>query len=275
MKNIVLLHFLLLLCNSVYLHSQTAKPNADALLSRKIRQNHLKAVLVLGDMGEGKFWEEQTFYLTRDSKKIADTLRKYGIQVFEFYDGHAVWEDIVKASVNADIFIYTGHGVLDKGYIIGGMSLANSRYISPEQITRDLKLKKDALVMLLSVCYAAGSSASDTTEITEALALERVSVYALPFISIGAGACVACNGPEYTDYINLFLKGQSVESIYMEEFERYKVLPMQTYKYNSQYKVSLTSFKSNEKNHYGNSLVVKPKYSIYNLLSGTTVSVKK
>ncbi len=158
-----------------------------------------------------------------EKKKLAKYLRGLGIKVVEFYPPNDKWESIVLATHGASIFIYSGHGS-NQGinYDVGGICLTKNIY-SSQEITDNFKLNRNALVIFKSVCGAAGSSASDESDIGKTEAFKRVSEYAYPFYKLNAGAYYANN---YTGsvipFLESFFKHGTVKNIYKKQASQYQ-----------------------------------------------------
>lgn len=202
-------------------------PSKDSL-------SKLKAVLVVGDV------EGSTQSFIAEKKSIAEFLRSLGIQVFEFYSPQDKWENIVKASAGAHIFLYSGHGCIT-GNIPAGFWLTEGNITSYE-ISQKLKLHKNALVIFNHVCFGAGSSASDESDIGIEEAAKRVAIYSHPFVDLGAGCYYANN---YDGSINIFLKQffnrAKMHDIYVTEGNRWsKVERMGKYSYNQNYEIGVS-----------------------------------
>jgi hypothetical protein len=149
----------------------------------KVKSNNkilkYKAILVVGNS------EDNTTSAIQSMNKIAEYLKENGIKTVCFYDKAAKWDDIKKETNGAHFFIYNGHG--SPG---GGLNIESGG--STKDIL-ELKLSKNAVVCFQSVCFGAGSSASDENEISFDEAVKRVKWYAEPFIKSGAGCYYANN----------------------------------------------------------------------------------
>jgi len=148
----------------------------------------IKAVIVVGNDAKDFIQEE---------KNVAQFLKELGVEVIELYTPNCKWEDVKKASVDANIFIYAGHG-LTIGEEKQGTLYLNEGIIEGPSLIEGLKLHKNALVLFNHACSSAGSSAADDNDIGITEATKRVEDYAKPFVKIGA-ACYYANN--YNDYI--------------------------------------------------------------------------
>lgn len=104
---------------------------------------NLKAVLVVGPQQDG------TEKSMTEMDKIADYLVSEGINVQKFYDDKAKWKDIIVASNDANIFIYSGHGsTKGENGVVGGLCLASDLIVSSAQIIDKLKFHSNAIVII-------------------------------------------------------------------------------------------------------------------------------
>lgn len=170
----------------------------------------LKATLIVGPL------ESRTKTAIAEMDEIAELLLKNGIAVERFYHKKAKWSAILKSASESDFFIYSGHGsnMGVKGRA-GGLCLSDREMISTSRIMSELKLKPNSMVIMKSVCNAAGSSAGDPRDIGINTAKNRVEHYAYPFLELGAAVYYADNYLDgaYT-FLELFLAGESVINCY-------------------------------------------------------------
>lgn len=198
----------------------------------------LKAVLVVGHLEDG------TKAAIAEMNKVAQLLKSKGITVECFYDNKAEWNKIITAANGANFFIYSGHGTtLGGNNKVGGLCLGSSSLVSSEEITKDLKLHKNAFVLFQSVCYGAGSSAGDDDDIGANAAFERAADYAAPFFKCGAAAYY-CNN--FTDgcleFLNEFFAGKTIKDSYMTTAEDWsKVEDTQACKIGNNMEISIAS----------------------------------
>ena len=139
------------------------------------------------------------------AEKESAFLESKGVIVHKFYGDNAKFKDIVKVSSNCSFFIYRGHG--GKTECLSLMRETPIYYTDP--ITKkkkefyydnidtirmkDLKLKKNSIVILNHVCFSAGSSASDRSEITNDEAKKRTEIYINSFFNCGASSYFSNN----------------------------------------------------------------------------------
>ncbi len=180
------------------------------LFAQTNRNDTLKAVLIVGPQ------EESTASSIRQIQQIDTFLRSQGIKVFTFYDEMATKENVLKALQGAHIIVYDGHGtMLGDSSKPGGFVLADQN-ISAADIRSRVRLGTNAVVLMQSVCMAAGSSAGDLADIGLKEAEFRVSAYAEPFIRAGAASYFAVNfiGDTYT-FLTSYLKGRSPKDVFL------------------------------------------------------------
>lgn len=174
-----------------------------------------KAVLLLG----GKLGASKTQF-EKELLQCKEILEENAVSVTLFSTPNCSWKEVANEASEADLLIYSGHGVNISGNY-GGFLLANGQVISPEQIRRDLHFKKNTLVYFLHTCGSAGSSATDAYAITDWQAQNRVINYATPFIKNGAVAVVAINwNDQILSFLNDMLYTTKVDTFQSEEGER-------------------------------------------------------
>ena len=240
MKPLQVIVAFLLVIESIYpstINAQ-AKKSTKAPTSTNSRLKKLKAVIVVGPVEE--FLKEDV----ERAKVVAKYLRDKGVQVKEFYPPYDKWTNIVNASKDANIFMYSGHGTTcGENGKAGGLCLSNETFIYSTTISKELKLHKNALVLFNCVCYAAGSSDSDEKDIGVKEAITRVSDYARPFFKSGAtGYYVSNYEGSMVPFLQEFFKKRSIKQVYTEKASEWtKIEITQTYKYNPNYEVSVAS----------------------------------
>ncbi len=196
----------------------------------------LKAIIVVGPV------EESTKSFIDEQKAVAQYLKSIGVQVVEFYHPNAKWKDIVKASEDANIFIYAGHGRVS-------VFCLTDQTVEAETITKDLKLHKNALVIFNHACESAGASAPDTKDIGQAEAIRRVSDYAKTFVGLNASAYYANNyDGSVIPFLTSFFQRQTFSKIYKTEASKWtKIEVLRKYSYDSNFEIGLACSKpSNE-----------------------------
>jgi hypothetical protein len=169
--------------------------------------DQLRAVIIVGDLQDG------TVSAIKEMEEIHSFFKSKNMIVNTFYHPKTSWKDIVSASKDASFFVYSGHGMSWTDGKYGGLDLNEA--ISSKAIVNDLKLKSNAIVIFKSVCGGAGSSASDDGDIGIKKAIERVSDYSKPFLSIGASAYYANNfGEGCLSFLNDFFEGKTIKECF-------------------------------------------------------------
>ena len=175
----------------------------------------LKAVLIVGpidgDNGTATTNERNSMELA------AIELEANGVQVFRFYPPNNNWDEIKAAANGAHFLMYRGHGIawgaLADNPPVGGFALTG-RFISGDDIRRDIRLAPNAVVMLYG-CFTAGSSSSDTRAISAAEAKRRVEQYSDPFFDVGAGGYFAdWFGDAFQLYVRYLFQGMTQQQAY-------------------------------------------------------------
>jgi len=189
--------------------------------------NLIKAVFVIGEL--------ETNDIPDRILELAEYVKSKGVNV-TVYTSPTAWKTIVEGSKNAHIFLYAGHGNGDGFYLSQGQ-------ISSEEIKRDLKLHKNAVVLFNHVCYGAGSSASDKSQLTDEEATRRVQEYAKTFIDLGSGGYYANNRTNcmYTFFDSFFSKNPIKHIVMNHRLSDYNVVVTDApYKYNSSFEILVT-----------------------------------
>ena len=202
----------------------------DLTLISRDSLKKLKAIIIVGPV------EEDTKEFIEEQKVTALYLKSLGVQVFEFYHPNAKWADIAKASVGANILVYAGHGSVS-------VFCVTNQIVESEKIISDLKLHKNALVILNHACESAGASAADMKEITQIEALRRVGDYAKTFVSTNGGAYYA-NNYDYSvvPFLESFFKRQNIKTIYTKAASEWtKIEVFKKYKYDSNFDIGIAS----------------------------------
>ncbi|HLX34243.1 MAG TPA: hypothetical protein VKR30_03260 [Candidatus Limnocylindrales bacterium] len=160
-----------------------------------------KVVIVVGAVGS------VTSSFRTDADSIYATAIKYTPNVIKVYSPNATWDAVKAAATGASILVYLGHGY---GYpspykpvlttsVQDGMGLnqyandgdSDLKYYGESVVSSQLRLAKNALVILDHACYSAGSSESGMAEPTIPVAKQRVDNFASGFLRAGARAVMA------------------------------------------------------------------------------------
>lgn len=219
--------------NEAYHYTSNSKVNLNKAVLQK-----LKAVIVVG---ADEFDGNKEFI--REQKKVAAFLKSLGVEVKEYYYPNSKWETIQKGAVDANLFIYSGHGITYGDNDLQGTIYINEGIIEGPALTNGLKLHKNALVIFNHACYSAGASADDKKDIGIKEATTRVEDYAEPFINLRAGCYYASNysnsiEPFLTDFFN----GVPVSKIYRKQAGLWdKVELIKKHKTNPVYETGISS----------------------------------
>jgi hypothetical protein len=168
-----------------------------------------KVVLIVGPAGAAT---DGYRVLADDAAAAA---RQFTPNVVKVYSPDATWPAVRRALDGASVVVYLGHGngwpsryrdslfpPSENGFGLnptaGGGDDAH-QYFGEERIAADVKLAKNAVVVLSHLCYASGNTEPGLPEGTIADARQRIDNYAAGFIAAGASAVIAEGhlGPAY------------------------------------------------------------------------------
>lgn len=159
--------------------------------------NKIKCVIILGGHSSG----------LDDAILIKNHLILIGIKNVSLIMPNLSFNEVKKITKNSNILIYVGHGSLSNGIYLDSID------IMPKDF-KSLELAKNHIVLFKSVCFSAGSSASDRKDIGIEEAKKRVINYSKGFIDNGALLYYAMNfGGELEIFFNLLFSGESIETI--------------------------------------------------------------
>jgi hypothetical protein len=159
-----------------------------------------KVVIVVGPVGGS------TGYFKRVADDVAADARRYGAQVIKIYSPSATWARVKSAARGANVFVYLGHGngwpspyrpfqTRTKNGVglnsSAGRSNSNHKYYGERFVASDLNLAKNAVVLLMRLCYAAGNSEPGKKLPSQSEAVQRVDNYGAGFLRAGASAVFA------------------------------------------------------------------------------------
>src|SRR5687767_13259084 len=132
---------------------------------------------------------------------------KYTPNVVKVYSPNATWKNVKAAAQGASILIYLGHGsgyprddsavFNPDGHDGMGLNVASNRsdyvakYYGESYMANDIRLAKDAVVILSHLCFASGNAMPGDPEPTYAVAEQRIDNFASGFIRAGARAVIA------------------------------------------------------------------------------------
>ena len=170
-------------------------------------------------------------YRARGDQIYAEAI-KYTPNVIKLYSPNATWAKVKAAAQGANIFIYLGHGYgfpspyrpvlspsVQDGMGLnekGGINDSDKKYYGESLIASDIKLAKNAVVLLNGLCYSAGSSEDGDPEPSMNVARQRVDNFASGFIKAGARAVIAQSWTSGVTYaLNaIFTTNQTFESLW-------------------------------------------------------------
>jgi hypothetical protein len=160
-----------------------------------------KVVVVVGPSGAA------TSRYRTEARAAATLARKYTPDVTEIYSPNATWPAVRKALQGASLVIYMGHGngfpsryrdslypPTQNGFGLNpspGGSDATHQYFGEGPIAKDVRLAKNAVVLLNHLCYASGNAEPGLAEGTLSMARQRVDNFAAGFVKAGAAAVIA------------------------------------------------------------------------------------
>lgn len=164
-----------------------------------------------------------------EARTAAKVARKYTPDVVELYSPDATWPAVKRALDGASLVVYMGHGngwpsryrdslypASQNGFGLNpkaGGNDATHQYFGEAAIAAEVKLAKNAVVLLHHLCYASGLSEPGLAEGTLDQAQQRVDNFAAGFIGAGAAAVVAEAYASPTYLVRSVLAGsRSIES---------------------------------------------------------------
>ena len=179
---------------SVVAPAVAAAPASDA-------QAVAKVVVIVGPAGAA------TNRYRAQARSAAAVAREYTPDVTEVYSPNATWPAVRAALEGASLVIYMGHGngwpsryrdslyrPTQNGFGLNPSAPGNDyshQYFGEGPIADDVRLAKNAVVLMNHLCYASGNSEPGLPEGTLGQARQRVDNYAAGFIKAGAAAVVA------------------------------------------------------------------------------------
>lgn len=183
-----------------------------------------KAVLVVGPIDPPS--NVQTNSSISEAIEATIILEKHGVQVITLFHPDASWAKVVKASQDANIFMYWGHGFDEASSNIGSVddsyglvlsSIDPNEYetVSRDQLVSQIALAPNSVVVLSHTCYAAGDNQSERY-VNAPKAARYASNYSSTFLSMGAEAYFANNFEgSAVEYIrNLFYGNNDMKDIF-------------------------------------------------------------
>jgi len=185
----------------------------NCIQSQSADSKQLVAVLVVGHV------EESTKEDIEQMNRVANFLTTHGVKVHKFYDKKAQWKLVAPAARDCNFFVYSGHGAEVEKHFLPGI-LCIEPMVSSTELRKNLKFSKKPLVIYKSVCFAAGSSASDTKDIGVDEAKRRVLHYARVYQDIGASAYYAVNFDDtMVAFLKLFFNGVTLRDAVLKNID--------------------------------------------------------
>ena len=159
--------------------------------------------------------------------------RQYTPDVVELYSPNATWTAVKDALKGASLVVYMGHGngwpsryrdslypITQDGFGLNptaGGGDYQHQYFGEASIASEVKLARNAVVLLNHLCYASGNSEPGLPEGTLDVAKQRVDNYAAGFIRAGASAVIAeaWSSPSY--FVRAILGGgRSIQTAWLK-----------------------------------------------------------
>ena len=160
-----------------------------------------KVVFIVGPAGAA------TNGYRSQARAAAAIARKYTPAVIELYSPNATWPAVRDALQGASLVVYMGHGngwpskyrdalypPTQNGFGLNpqaGTGDYTHQYFGEASVGEQVKLAKNAIVLLNHLCYASGNTEPGLPEGNLAQAKQRVDNYAAGFIQAGASAVIA------------------------------------------------------------------------------------
>jgi hypothetical protein len=177
-----------------------------------------KVVVIVGPVGEAT-----GRYLAR-GEAAAREAERFTPNVVRVFTPDATWPAVKRAIQGASMVVYLGHGngwpsqyrnalypPTQNGFGLNPVAGAGNdahEYFGEERIAADVKLAKNAVVLLHHLCYASGNTEPGLAEGTEDEARQRVDNYAAGFIAAGAAAVIAEGHQPPAWYVRSILSGK-------------------------------------------------------------------
>lgn len=208
----------------------------------------------------------------------AQELATHGVTVHRFYTPDTSWEQIKTTATGAHFLFYGGHGIYWSAmpYPNVGGFLLKDKFISPDEIRRDLSLHPNAIIMLHGVCFSAGSSSNDIISVTSVEAQRRVAQYSDPFLDIGAAGYYAnWFDTALQTYVRYLFQGKTLGATY-ESYWDFNPATAERYLHPDHPTVTLWLDKDywyDPLPQYNNAFVGRPNETLEDLFQITTMQV--
>ncbi len=141
------------------------------------------------------------------ARAAARIARQYTPDVVELYSPNATWTAVKRALTGASLVVYMGHGngwpshyrdalypVSQNGFGLNptvGSGDSAHQYFGEAAVGSQIRLAKNAVVLLHHLCYASGLSEPGLPEGSLDVGRQRVDNYAAGFVRAGAAAVIA------------------------------------------------------------------------------------
>jgi hypothetical protein len=208
----------LLLALAVGLPAQTAAASPAT---------NAKVVIIVGPVGDA------TDRYRARAREAAAAAHRHSANVVEIHSPGATWPVVREALQGASVVVYLGHGngwpsiyrdspnpATQNGFGLNPVSGVDDdahQYFGESWIAREVRLARDAVVILSGLCYASGNTEPDLPEGTLDDAKQRVDNYAAGFIVAGASAVIADAHVPSAWYVERILSGTtSIERLWRD-----------------------------------------------------------
>jgi hypothetical protein len=181
-------------------------------------QKPAKVVFIVGPTGR------LTDRFKAQADEAAAVARRYTPDVTKVYSPNATWPVVRKALQGASLVVYMGHGngwpsqyrdelfqPTQNGFGLNptaGGDDHHHQYFGEASVGSQVKLAKNAVVLLHHLCYASGNTEPGLPEGTLAQAKVRVDNYAAGFIRAGAKAVIAEAYASPSNFVRTILGGK-------------------------------------------------------------------
>ncbi len=158
-----------------------------------------------------------------DAAQLASQAADAGMRVRKVFHPHATWENVLDAIQGASLVVYLGHGNgwpspmgpfqedTKDGFGLDphpGASAYETAYYGADKLRKRVRLAKDAVVLLMHLCYASGNGEEYMgPEFDKDIATKRVDNFASGFLDIGARAVFAYGLDQKLDFPRALMNG--------------------------------------------------------------------
>jgi hypothetical protein len=186
-----------------------------------------KVVIIAGPVGDA------TDRYRARAREAAAAAHRHSTNIVEIHSPGATWPVVREALQGASLVVYLGHGngwpsiyrdsphpATQNGFGLNPVSGVDDdahQYFGESWIAREVRLARDAVVILSGLCYASGNTEPDLPEGTLDDAKQRVDNYAAGFIVAGASAVIADAHVPSAWYVDRILSGTtSIERLWRD-----------------------------------------------------------